>query len=32
MNVCPGGETPCDTNGDCAATEYCANSCCVEVD
>jgi hypothetical protein len=32
MNACPDGRTPCDTNGDCAATEYCANSCCVEVD
>ena len=31
MNECPDGKTPCDTNGDCAANEYCANSCCVEV-
>ena len=31
MNECPDDKTPCDSSGDCADDEYCANSCCVDV-
>jgi len=31
VQECPGGAPACQGNGDCAATEFCLNGCCVAV-
>ncbi|HTM21011.1 MAG TPA: hypothetical protein VL172_10900 [Kofleriaceae bacterium] len=30
QTVCPEGQTPCDTNADCTADQFCSIGCCIK--